>query len=516
MKKKFATLIAMSCLLLCGCNISPKKSSGNNGSGSNSSGEKTGTVNIEIYATNDIHGQIKQGDNCPGIGKLGTFLKQRKSEANTLLFDQGDAWQGSIHSNLNRGALITDIMNYVHYDARCIGNHDFDWGLDAIRSNTLREYNGYSTPVLAGNIYDYNFDTKTIGHTQQSDIGVKSVVLNVGDLKIGVLGGIGEDQITSINSLYTRDIAFKDHVPFIREEASHLKYDEGCDIIIGSIHTGQEDLMGLGLDNYVDLFLCGHTHRQETAKEGNTYYVQSRGYEQSFSHVTLTYSYESKKITKTKVTFLSTVDVLSNVSSVDPTIQSLLDTYNVDDLANTTYANNVSGYFDRYEGTTNMMSKAIIDKAVSAGYNDVVCSLMNEARAALPYGTSWTYADLFQSFPFDNDVYIATVKGSELQRMFNYDMYICRNSFYTGNEISLDGDYKIAVLDYVYFHTNTERDYNYFYLTGGTSTTKLTNNYRDILINWLVDNNYNNGNLLSSDNFRSDSWNHNKAAFSFV
>ena len=526
MKKNFVVLISIASILLCGCNITPRKSSSNSsnggsgtGTGSNtsgSSGSKTGTVNIEIYATNDIHGQVVQSSTCPGIGKLGTFLKQRKSEPNTLLFDQGDAWQGSIYSNLNHGALITDVMNYVHYDARCIGNHDFDWGIDAIKENNAKSYGGYATPVLAGNIYDYNFDTKTTGTVQQSDIGIKSLTFNVGDLKIGVLGGIGQDQITSINSLFTKDIVFKDHIPFIKEEATYLREQENCDIVIGSIHTGQGSLIGNELNNYVDLFLCGHTHVQETYKEGNTYYVQSKGYEQSFSHITLTYNYQTKSISKTKVSFLLPLDITSNVDTIDSGIQTILNNYNVDILANTVYANNVDGYYDRYEGTSNLMSKAILDNTLSSGYNDVAFALINDARAGLPYGTSWTYADIFQSFPFDNVVYIATVKGRELQKMLSYNgMHICRNPSFTNNTLSLDGDYKIAVLDYVYFHTNVERYYDYFHITGGTSTTTLSNHYRDILINWLTSNNYDKNQPLTDSTFFNSNWNHNKSAFSF-
>ena len=517
MKKKVVILISTFSLLLCGCSFFNKKSSSGSNNGSDSR-PQSGTVNIEIYATNDIHGQVKQSDSCPSIGQLATFLKQRKSEPNTLLFDQGDAWQGSIYSNLNRGALITDIMNYVHYDARSIGNHDFDWGLDVIKENTAKTYNGYATPVLAGNIYDYNFDTKTVGFNQQSDIGVKSTVINVGDLRIGVLGGIGQDQITSINSLYVRDIAFKDHIPFIREEASHLKYDEKCDVIIASMHTGQDSLIGNELNKYVDLFLCGHTHRQETYKEGSTYYVQCRGYSQSFSHITLTYNYKTNAISKTKVSFLTPLDITSNVSSVDPTIQNILDEYNVDSTANKVVANNVNGSFGRYDAATNIMATAIKDRAISEGYTDIVCSLMNESRAALPYETSWTYANIFQSFPFDNEVYIANIRGRELENALTFldNMYICRNPEFTQNTIDRNAYYSVAVLDYVYFHTNTERTYDYFYYTGGTATTHLTTHYRNILIDWLDNNHYDEGTQLNSSDFSNSSWNHDKSAFSFV
>lgn len=513
MKKNVIIFITTLSLLLFGCNKTNNKSS----TSQNSSEEKTGTVDIEIYATNDIHGQVKESNSAAGIGKMATYLKNKKAEGNTLLFDQGDAWQGSIYSNTNRGALITDIMNYVHFDARSIGNHDFDWGLDAIKQNTQKSYNGYSTPVLAGNIYDYNFDLKTEGSVQQSDIGVKSIILNVGDLKIGVLGGIGENQITSINSLYVRDIAFKNHINFIKQEANHLRKDENCDIIICSIHTGQEDLIGRDLSSYVDLFLCGHTHKEETYREGRTYYVQSKGYGQSFAHVTLTYDLEKKVVSKTKVSFIRPAAVSSAVSEIDPTIQELLDEYDVTTLANTTYANNVVGTFDRYEGTTNLVNEAIMDRAIVEGYSDIVCTMTNEARAGLPKTVSWTYADIFQSFPFDNEVYIATVKGSELRKNFNYDnRYICRNPNFTDDTLELDGDYKIAVIDYVYFHTNSSRYYDNFNITGGTSSTKMHWNYRDILLNWLIDSGSSTGNPLYASNFLSSNWAYNKSAFSFV
>ena len=168
---------------------------------------------IEIYATNDFHGAVEEENNNMGLKKWATYLKRKGQKQNTLLIDQGDTWQGSIYSNYNHGEMITDVMNYIHYDARSIGNHDFDWGQEYVASNTQRSYNGYSTPVLAGNVYDYDFATKTTGTTFQSQFGVKSVTYTLENgLKVGILGGIGQDQITSIGSYYTTDITFTNHL----------------------------------------------------------------------------------------------------------------------------------------------------------------------------------------------------------------------------------------------------------------------------------------------------------------
>ena len=202
MKKHLLCFLCLATLALSGCFLN-KKNTENGSDGKPTSG----TVNIQIYASNDIHGQVKETSEIPGLGKYATYFMNKRKEPNTLLLDQGDAWQGSIYSNRNHGQLITDVMNYVHYDARCIGNHDFDWGVSYIKSNNARSYMGYSAPSLAGNVYDYDFVHKTVGTTQQSEIGVKSTIVTVNDnIKVGILGGIGQDQITSINSLYVQDI----------------------------------------------------------------------------------------------------------------------------------------------------------------------------------------------------------------------------------------------------------------------------------------------------------------------
>ena len=70
--------------------------------------------------------------------------------------------------------------------------------------------------------------------------------------------------------------------------------------------------------------------------------------------------------------------------------------------------------------------------------------------------------------------------------------------------------YKIAIIDYVYFHTNSARDYDYFSQTGGTSTVTLEKNYREILRDWLIDNHYNTGTQLKASNYYSSLWQHDR------
>ena len=469
---------------------------------------------IEIYATNDFHGQVMEEGSYMGLSKWATYLKEKGEQKNTLLIDQGDTWQGSIYSNYNHGELITDVMNYIKYDARSVGNHDFDWGVEYLAANTARSYQGYSTPVLAGNVYDYDFDTKTVGANQQSNLGVKSVTYTLDNgLKVGILGGIGQDQITSICSLYTRDICFTNHIEFIKSEATHLRNDEHCDVVIASIHTGQESVKYQGLASYVDLVLCGHTHQEESSNEGLLWYSQNKAYGASIGHITLTYEVAKKDITNTHIERIPANTVKTSISNIDQGVSNLVNTYNsqCEAAASVTLASNVSGNWDSTEEMANLMCKAIYDEAVKEGHTDVLLSYTNQARKgkyASDYNGQWTYKDLYDSFPFDNVVYIAEVTGREFKyEIKNYNNFY-RSSSFTDTSIDDNKTYKIAVIDYVYFHTNSNRSYDYFSQTGGSSEVTLSKNYREILRDWLVDNHYNTGTALKSSSYYNSLWQH--------
>ena len=120
--------------------------------------------------------------------------------------------------------------------------------------------------------------------------------------------------------------------------------------------------------------------------------------------------------------------------------------------------------------------------AKERGYN-VDMALINQARSSLS-GGSVTYTDLFHALPFDNIVYIAEVSGRDLLNQADY------GNFWrvTDKAITYSGTYTIAVIDYVLFHQNSSREYNYFpsAFQNGRSPIALVTaenpllNYRDI------------------------------------
>ena len=391
-------------------------------------------ITLTVYATNDFHGAVPEGDNQPGLGYLASYLNEKGKDGNTLLIDSGDTWQGSIYSNYNKGELITQIFNYIHYDARTVGNHDFDCGVEALTHNTSLSYNGYQTPVLAANVYDYDFPTMTVGKEQQSDIGQKSVVYTLDSgLKVGIVGVIGKDQITSIDSLYTQNICFIDHIKVIKEEATALR-KAGCDVVICSIHAGEEDVRGNGLENYVDLVLCAHTHQLQSSYEGALLYAQFRSSGEFIGQIEMTYEPATGKVSS-KSKAINAAEVLNADLQMDLSLWSLIKSYNdkCDNEAKAVVANNVYGYFYYKEQMPNLVARAVYDECVKSGQNvDLV--YVNKARESLN-SRIWTYEDLYEAFPFDDMVYIVDVTGNEILNEISQYNSIYRSPDFTENRI---------------------------------------------------------------------------------
>jgi 2',3'-cyclic-nucleotide 2'-phosphodiesterase/3'-nucleotidase len=125
-------------------------------------------VTISILHTTDLHGHIlptSDYNDHPDLGGLARCASQirrwQQANPNSILVDIGDVYQGTELGLHTQGATMIRCFNALAYDAWVIGNHDFDWGLEAL-SNCV----GLSAmPVLAGNAM---VGGKTVGQLDAS------------------------------------------------------------------------------------------------------------------------------------------------------------------------------------------------------------------------------------------------------------------------------------------------------------------------------------------------------------
>ena len=95
--------------------------------------------------TNDLHGQLLPRDGVGGIAEIATIIRQARPD---LVLDAGDISTGTFLSDEFKGKATIQAMNKIGYVAGTIGNHEFDYGQDALRI-LLREAR---FPILSANV----------------------------------------------------------------------------------------------------------------------------------------------------------------------------------------------------------------------------------------------------------------------------------------------------------------------------------------------------------------------------
>ena len=382
---------------------------------------------FDFYVINDLHGKFSDTDSQPGVDELTTYLKRAyATDENALFLSSGDMWQGSSESNLTQGHLITEWMNELDFVAMTLGNHEFDWGVDAIESNlALAEF-----PFLAINIIN-NATGKL------ASFCTPSIMVERSGLQIGIIGAIG-DCYSSISPDQTKGISFvvgNALTQLVKEESQRLR-EAGADYIIYSIHDGYEEsksgttnvassqlsaYYGAELSKgYVDLVFEGHTHQRYVMVDSNgVYHLQNGGDNKGISHAEVAINFANGSSQVTEAEFVSTT-VYSTLAD-DPLIAQL-----------------IKKYEEQVSGGYRVLGRNA-KKRQSSELRQLLAQLYYEAGME-KWGSSYqialgggfftvrspytlaagevTYADLLMLLPFDNELVLCSIKGRDLKSKF--------------------------------------------------------------------------------------------------
>lgn len=374
---------------------------------------------FDIYAVNDLHGKMFDTDAQIGVDEMTTYLRQAKEKnPNTLLLSSGDMWQGSLESNLTKGKMMTEWMNDLGFVSMTLGNHEYDWGEDYIQANSeLANF-----PFLAINIYDRETEERV-------DYCESSVMIEMDGAKIGIIGAMG-DCYSSIASDNTKDIYFltgNNLTELVKAESDKLRA-EGADCIIYSMHDSYEYGYDLILSQgYVDVVFEGHTHSAYKCVDAyGVYHLQGGGDNKrgiTMASLEINIANEQAKTTDGKVVYANTYEYLAD----DPIVDELANKYQSEIAKGYT----VLGYNATYRNSSNL-SNLVAQLYLEAGKEkwgdeyDIVLgggSINVRSPYNLPVGEV-TYGDLMTLFPFDNQLVLCSIRGSDLlDRFMNNSKY---------------------------------------------------------------------------------------------
>lgn len=429
------------------------------------------TITLDFFSLNDLHGKFDDTDTQPGVDELTTYLKQAKAaNPNTIFLSAGDMWQGSAESNLTRGAIMVEWMNALGFTAMALGNHEFDWGEDAIRENAEKA----EFPFLAINIYNKNTN-------QRVEYAKPSTMVDLGEVQIGIIGAIG-NCYSSIAEDKTREIYFKtgaELTALVKAEAESLRA-QGADFIVYCLHDGNEnDADGSVRPNamagyydaelsngLIDLVFEGHTHQFYSQEDKyGVAHLQNGGENKGLAHANVTLNFANKKANVTaKIVPAKTYKTYA----ADPLIDELLAKYD----AIIGGAHDVLGYNASYLNSNQIkaiVAKLYYEKGVEIWgdeYDIVLGGGYIGVRSPynLPVGNV-TYADLLMLLPFDNDIILCSISGAYIEsRFFNNAEYAVSYGAYgesVKKNINKNKTYYVIVDSYCadyYYNMLTEVD----------------------------------------------------------
>lgn len=218
-----------------------------------------------ILHSNDVHGQIM------GYANITALKEELEAQgAKVILVDAGDYSQGTIYVSLNKGMNAIKMMNAAGYDVVTLGNHEFDYGYEQVKTN-MAAFNG---KVLCANVLE-NGKSIFDGHT----------IIEKDGVKIGFFGMETPEASTKANPALIKGLKFpagKEMYAIAQKEVDALKA-EGADIIVCLAHLGVdgESEPNRSYDLYknvkgIDFVIDGHSHTVMTKGE-NGEPIQSTG-----------------------------------------------------------------------------------------------------------------------------------------------------------------------------------------------------------------------------------------------
>lgn len=330
-------------------------------------------------------------DDPERIGHLAGLISDLSDEQ-TIVTGSGDNTAPGVLSLVTQGKQALDFFHSIEPDADVPGNHDFDYGIDPLRSQ-IRDS---PQPWLCANVFAGNerfaAGAGTLSHT----------VIETANHRVGLIGVATPDTPVMVPEAAPLD--FTDPVSAAAESVNEL---QGCvDALVVLSHCGDDTDLATALD--VNVILGGHKHTPHTEHIDGT--LVARPGSNGRYLLSVSFEGDGPTVNRHEVTDGPVDEGVSSAlrNRMDETglsnvVATLSEPIPVNDRA-------------RLAGESligNFVTDALRWRA------DAEVALMRAGiRENEPLSGSVTAADLIGVLPFDNDLCIVELSGEQLLESF--------------------------------------------------------------------------------------------------
>jgi len=379
-------------------------------------------VTIDIYSFNDFHGTVDKsasGSN-PGADRFVAIAQALMEEnPNSAIVSAGDNYQGSPLSNLFFGEPVSDMLKYLGVKYSALGNHEFDWGSDMI--DKFAE-DGEITFLAANVFYE---DTG-----EAPDYCVPYGILEFDGVKVGLIGITTTEVPSLVKAENVAGLVFADPAETVAKWEPYLRDEEECDIVIALTHMGAQteasELAETEAGSKLDGIFSGHVHQWQDI-EVNGVHIVSAGYN---GRGIAMLSFEYDKTAGELVGVTSKVYVQNDMNTdtilpndpleVNADIKAIIAEYNA--AAGPLFAKGVGVFgelIETREDQAAWATQVVWDYIFNAtGENYILFQNSGGWRDTGPDARKpadiVTMAYLYTLMPFDNEIVLLEIKGSDL------------------------------------------------------------------------------------------------------
>ena len=372
-----------------------------------------------LLHTNDHHGRILPMNGVGGLAERATFVNSvRAAHPQVLLVDAGDINTGTALSNMFEAYADIQAYNLIGYDAVTFGNHEFNKGSGRLN----RQLSQATFPWVSSNV--------TTGRNRFLG-GNQYLVKDFDGFRVGIIG------LTTLRTLAVSNpgpaYTFLPEIDAARAAVNRLINRERADIIIAITHMGtvREDAEHVTVLELaaavpeIDIIVDGHTHANmtEPLRVGNTWIVSAHQWGLQVGQGRLT-------VVNGNLVGFDWQPVEIRGFEPDPVLSAFLAPFirqgeeslrQVVGYASDTFV--FGNRLTRYQETSlgNMICDANVwyFREVANLELDFAFHNGGNMRTELPAGPI-TREQILTILPFDNFLYIVSMRGSDLIELFNF------------------------------------------------------------------------------------------------
>lgn len=385
---------------------------------------------LHIVTTGDVHGSWFDEPYVEGQAKKTSLmsvyawvdsLRRSVGKQNVLLLDAGDCLQGDNapyyynYVETEGEHLFVQLVAYMGYDAIAVGNHDIETG-HKVYDKIAAQLQAHGIPFMGANA----IDVKT-GNAYFTSYEV----FERGGLRVAVLGFTNPNMEAWLDEPIWEGMRFESLIPSVQDWVDRVREQENPDLVVVLTHSGTGNGDGLSLESQgldllnslhdVDVLVCSHDHRPYVKEKNGTWLINGGARAGNVGHVTVSKAKDGTKKIHGETVRMNKDKVGQAMKKQFQPAFELVKGFTLQPVGQLSMELRTR---DAYKGMSDYVNLVHTVQLESSGAQISFAAPLT-FNGSVKAGQV-IYYDMFTIYPFENQLYVMKMKGSEIKNYLEY------------------------------------------------------------------------------------------------